>query len=158
MLKKFFNVAGPCHPSEHYMLEKQLPTGIQSFETIRTQNGVYVDKTAHIYNLIKGIKKQFFLSRPRRFGKTLLCSTLTALFQGKRELFEGLAIDKTDWQWESHPVIRLDMSQGDFDEGFAALEDAINTQLMTSAFRLYLATLTTRAFALSSLWGGLMKR
>ena len=112
---------------------KQLPTGIQNFETIRTQNGVYVDKTAHIYNLIKGIKNQFFLSRPRRFGKTLLCSTLTALFQGRKELFEGLAISKTDWKWESHPVIRMDMSQGDFSKGLSALEDSINTQLMISA-------------------------
>ena len=110
-----------------------LPTGRQVFEHIRNEKLLYVDKTALIYKLITQGKTQFFLSRPRRFGKTLLCSTLTALFQGKRELFEGLAIDKTDWQWESHPVIRLDMSQGDFDEGFAALEDAINTQLMKSA-------------------------
>ena len=71
---------------------KLLPTGLQEFEYIRMNNGLYVDKTDMVYNLISGIKKQFFLSRPRRFGKTLLCWLLHELFSGKKELFEGLAI------------------------------------------------------------------
>jgi len=90
---------------------KQLPTGLQVFETIRQRNALYVDKTDIIYKLVSGSRIQFFLSRPRRFGKSLLCWTLNALFSGKRELFEGLAISKTDWTWESYPVIHLDMSK-----------------------------------------------
>ncbi|MDR2578592.1 MAG: ATP-binding protein [Chitinispirillales bacterium] len=89
---------------------KELPTGLQVFEYIRQKNGLYVDKTDMVYKMISGLKTQFFISRPRRFGKTLLCWTLNALFSGKRELFEGLAIAKTDWEWESYPVIHLDMS------------------------------------------------
>ena len=89
-----------------------LPLGRQIFEEIRKENLLYVDKTQTIYELITGSgSKQFFMSRPRRFGKTLLCWTLRALFTGKKELFEGLAISKTDWKWESYPVIHLDMSK-----------------------------------------------
>jgi len=88
---------------------KQLPTGLQVFETIRKRNALYVDKTDIIYEWVSGIRKQFFLSRPRRFDKSLLCWTLDALFRGKRELFEGLAISKADWTWESYPVIHLNM-------------------------------------------------
>ncbi|MCL2218650.1 MAG: ATP-binding protein [Chitinispirillia bacterium] len=90
---------------------KELPTGLQVFEYIRTSGALYVDKTAMVHKLVSGVRKQFFLARPRRFGKTLLCWTLNALFSGKRELFEGLAISKTDWAWESYPVIHLDMSK-----------------------------------------------
>jgi len=96
---------------------KQLPTGLQEFEYIRQKDALYVDKTDMIYELVSGARKQFFLSRPRRFGKSLTCWTLDALFSGKRELFEGLAISKTDWAWESYPVIRLDMSNVDTDCG-----------------------------------------
>jgi hypothetical protein len=90
---------------------KQLPTGLQVFEYIRKKDALYVDKTDMIYNLISGAKMQYFISRPRRFGKSLLCWTLDALFSGKRELFEGLAISKTDWEWESYPIVHLDMSK-----------------------------------------------
>ncbi|MDR2577417.1 MAG: AAA family ATPase, partial [Chitinispirillales bacterium] len=90
---------------------QELPTGLQEFEYIRKAGALYVDKTDMIYNIVSGAKKQYFISRPRRFGKTLLCWTLNALFSGKRELFEGLAIAKTDWEWESFPVIHLDMSK-----------------------------------------------
>jgi hypothetical protein len=89
---------------------KELPIGLQEFEHIRSGNGLYVDKTGMIYKIVSSIRKQYFISRPRRFGKTLLCWTLNALFSGKRELFEGLAIAKTDWAWEKYPVIHLDMS------------------------------------------------
>ncbi|MDR1830494.1 MAG: ATP-binding protein, partial [Candidatus Fibromonas sp.] len=71
---------------------------------------LYVDKTDFIYKMISGLRTQFFLSRPRRFGKTLLCYTLCALFEGKKNLFKGLAISKTKWKWEKYPVIKLDMS------------------------------------------------
>ena len=94
---------------------KELPTGLQVFEYIRQKDALYVDKTDMIYKIVSGVKKQYFISRPRRFGKTLLCWTFDALFSGKRELFEGLAISKTDWKWESYPVIHLDMSKVDTD-------------------------------------------
>jgi len=89
---------------------KKLPIGKQIFERLITGGYHYVDKTRYIYDLIASGIDQFFLSRPRRFGKTLMCWTLDALFSGKRELFEGLAISKTDWEWESYPIIHLDMS------------------------------------------------
>jgi len=104
---------------------KQLPTGLQEFEYIRQKDTVYVDKTDMLYELVSGAKKQFFLSRPRRFGKSLTCWTLNALFSGKRELFEGLAISKTDWEWESYPVIHLDMSRISTDSGVAGVRESL---------------------------------
>jgi hypothetical protein len=77
----------------------------------------YVDKTARIYDLITGSLSQVFLSRPRRFGKSLLCSTLGAIFEGRRELFSGLAIDSLDWEWKKRPVIHLDLNPGDYVGG-----------------------------------------
>ena len=74
------------------------PIGIQQFEEIRTGGWVYVDKTAQVYNLAKE-GKYFFLSRPRRFGKSLLLSTLQAYFEGKKHLFEGLAIENLEKEW-----------------------------------------------------------
>ncbi|MBQ5722146.1 MAG: AAA family ATPase, partial [Bacteroidaceae bacterium] len=74
------------------------PIGIQQFEEIRTGGWVYVDKTAQVYNLAKE-GKYFFLSRPRRFGKSLLLSTLQAYFEGKKHLFEGLAIERLETEW-----------------------------------------------------------
>jgi Predicted AAA-ATPase/PD-(D/E)XK nuclease superfamily len=90
-------------------MTRKLPLGIQDFETIRTENYLYVDKTELIYQLVtRG--QAYFLSRPRRFGKSLLISTLHAIFKGKRHLFQGLWIDKSDYTWEQHPIIWLDMS------------------------------------------------
>ncbi len=89
---------------------KSLPLSIQTFEKIIENNYVYVDKTEHIYELIKG--GCFFFARPRRFGKSLLCSTLSSLFNGNKELFKDLWIDKNiNYNWPIHPVIHLDMSQ-----------------------------------------------
>ena len=83
---------------------RKLPIGIQSFENIRNENYLYVDKTALIYQLVtKG--KPYFLSRPHRFGKSLLISTLEAYFQGKKELFKGLAIDQLEQDWNVYPVL-----------------------------------------------------
>ncbi len=88
---------------------KSLPIGIQNIRDIIQQDFTYVDKTPILYELIKK-KGLYFFSRPRRFGKSLTCSTLEAIFRGKKELFEGLAISKTDYTWQEHPVIRLDFS------------------------------------------------
>lgn len=90
---------------------KILPVGIQSFARIQRENYVYVDKTKYIYDLTD-IKqgRYFFLSRPRRFGKSLLISTLKELFSGNKELFNGLWISTTDYNWQKHPVIHLDFS------------------------------------------------
>ena len=90
------------------MIQK-LPVGIQDFEKLRTENYVYVDKTQLLYQMITQ-GEVYFLSRPRRFGKSLLVSTLHAIFRGKRHLFKDLWIDQSDYTWEQHPVIWLDMS------------------------------------------------
>ena len=89
------------------------PIGIQTFSEIITQGYVYVDKTEYVYNLAHS-GKYYFLSRPRRFGKSLLVSTLDAYFSGKKELFKGLAIEKLEQDWETFPVIRLDLSGQNF--------------------------------------------
>ncbi|MBM3887212.1 AAA family ATPase [Candidatus Dependentiae bacterium] len=92
---------------------RELPIGIQTFELIRKKDStfVYVDKTREIYELAKGGEKRYFLSRPRRFGKSLLCSTFKSLFEGRKDLFKGLWIAQTDWRWEKHPVVHLSFSQ-----------------------------------------------
>ncbi len=89
---------------------KKLPIGQQSFENLQSADCVYIDKTASIHRLIDSGSWYYFLSRPRRFGKSLLLSTIKAVFEGRKELFEGLYIyDKIDW--ERYPVILLDMSR-----------------------------------------------
>ena len=85
------------------------PIGIQTFKDIRTDGFAYVDKTAQIYRLVT-TGKCYFLSRPRRFGKSLLLSTMKAYFQGKKELFEGLAISKLEKAWKQYPVLHIDLS------------------------------------------------
>jgi hypothetical protein len=92
-------------------MPKPLPIGIQSFADLITGGFLYVDKTRYIYEMVRYSKGVYFLSRPRRFGKSLLLSTLEAIFLGHRELFKGLWIDSTDYAWEPHPVIRIDFSQ-----------------------------------------------
>ena len=91
------------------------PIGIQSFERIREDGYVYVDKTALLYELVsKG--KIYFLSRPRRFGKSLLVSTLENYFLGRKELFRGLAIDSLEKEWAEYPVFHLDFNGGNYDK------------------------------------------
>ncbi|MBM3886468.1 AAA family ATPase [Candidatus Dependentiae bacterium] len=87
---------------------KLLPIGIQTFEKIREKPGqyLYVDKTRELYELATS-GSVYFLSRPRRFGKSLLCSTIKSLFEDRKDLFEGLWIAQSDWQWEKHPIIHL---------------------------------------------------
>ena len=92
------------------------PIGIQNFEKIREEGYVYVDKTALIYDLVsKGTI--YFLSRPRRFGKSLLLSTLKAYYQGKKELFSGLAIDSFEKEWAQYPVFHIDFNGTNFTQG-----------------------------------------
>ncbi len=90
---------------------QNLPVGYSSFERIREDGFLYVDKTRHLFQLLD-TGMFYFLSRPRRFGKSLTVSTLRCLFQGRKELFEGLWIaENTDWEWKKHPVIVLDFNQ-----------------------------------------------
>lgn len=90
------------------------PIGIQNFEGLRNDGYLYVDKTAIIRELMdKG--KYYFLSRPRRFGKSLLLSTIQAYFEGKRELFRGLTIDTDEVSWDAHPVMHLDLNTQKYD-------------------------------------------
>ena len=90
------------------------PIGMQSFSEIISRNYLYIDKTEYVYRLITR-NKYYFLSRPRRFGKSLLLSTLEAFFQGKRELFKGLAIERhVDVDWQEYPVLHLDFNAQDY--------------------------------------------
>ena len=91
--------------------DRILPVGIQSFEKIRKEGYLYVDKTDIIWQLANRNKTYNYLSRPRRFGKSVLIDTLEAYFMGKRELFEGLKIMQLETEWVKRPVIRLDMSR-----------------------------------------------
>ena len=97
--------------------ERRLPVGIQSFEEIRKEKYLYVDKTDLVWNLANCGKKYNYLSRPRRFGKSVLVDTLQAYFEGRRELFEGLKIMELEKVWVKRPVIRLDMSRGGANAG-----------------------------------------
>ena len=91
------------------------PIGIQNFEQLRTRNCVYVDKTELVYKLVN-TDQIYFFSRPRRFGKSLLVSTLEAYFQGKKELFEGLAMERLEQEWEVCPVLHVDFSLTKYTE------------------------------------------
>jgi len=88
---------------------RQLPTGIQSFEVLRTDGYLYVDKTAMIHRLAS-TSIPYFFSRPRRFWKSLLISTFRAYFEGRKDLFEGLAISELESKWEKYPVLYLDLN------------------------------------------------
>ena len=88
---------------------QKLPIGIQNFKGLREDGYLYVDKTEVVYRLV-GEAKAYFLSRPRRFGKSLLCSTLQAYFEGRKDLFEGLAIEKLETQWQAYPVLYFDFN------------------------------------------------
>ncbi len=105
------------------------PIGIQNFEDIRRGGYVYVDKTGLIYKLA-ATGKYYFLSRPRRFGKSLLVSTMEAYFQGKKELFEGLAVASLEKDWVEYPVLHFDLSGASYTD-MEALNDKIGRQLET---------------------------
>ena len=103
------------------------PIGIQNFENIRSNGYVYVDKTALLYNLVHE-GKYYFLSRPRRFGKSLLLSTFESCFQGKKELFEGLVISGLEKDWKKYPIFHLDLNAEKYDS-VPALENKLNLAL-----------------------------
>ena len=88
---------------------KPIPEDTGSFLVIRTANPqmLYVDKTAYLHRLVTSSRKCVFLARPRRFGKSLMITTLKEIFNGRKDLFEGLAIAKTDWEWKKHPVLHF---------------------------------------------------
>ena len=94
---------------------KNLPIGIQDFEKLRKENYLYVDKTALMHRLVS-TGSYYFLSRPRRFGKSLLISTLKAYFLGKKDLFEGLAVEQLEQKWTVHPVLHLDLNTAKYKE------------------------------------------
>ena len=94
--------------------KSKLPIGIQSFEVLRTDGYLYVDKSAMIYQLVS-TSTPYFLSRPRRFGKSLLLSTIKAYFDGRKDLFEGLAISELETKWEKYPILYLDLNAEKYD-------------------------------------------
>lgn len=110
------------------MSNKIYPIGVQNFEKLRKEGYFYVDKTEYVYRLAK-TGSYYFLSRPRRFGKSLLISTLEAYFQGKRELFEGLAVEKLEKDWVEYPILHLDLNTQKYDTP-ESLENKLNGALM----------------------------
>ncbi len=90
---------------------KRLPVGIQTFSEVIDRDCLYIDKTEYIWNMIH-LGKYIFLSRPRRFGKSLLLSTLQAYYEGRKELFKGLFIETVEKDWTEYPVLRFDVSLG----------------------------------------------
>ena len=111
--------------------KRTLPMSVQDFEKLREANCVYVDKTEYIYTLVHDVA-QFFLSRPRRFGKSLLLSTMKAYWEGKKELFSGLAIEKLEAEnkdaWKKYPVLYLDFNTDNYDENLT-LEEVLDVHL-----------------------------
>ena len=106
------------------MSNKKYPIGIQNFESLRNDGYFYVDKTASIYQMVK-TGSYYFLNRPRRFGKSLLISTLKAYFQGKKELFEGLAVEKLEKDWVKYPILHIDLNAEKYDTP-ESLENKLN--------------------------------
>ena len=101
-------------------MKQKFPIGIQSFEKIRSENYHYIDKTEQVYELVT-TRSPYFLSRPRRFGKSLLLSTMEAYFQGKKELFTGLAMERLETEWKEYPVLHLDLNARNYDSVDALL-------------------------------------
>ena len=111
------------------MNERFLPIGIQDFEKLRTGNYLYVDKTPLIYELTR-TSTPYFLSRPRRFGKSLLLSTMEAYFLGKKDLFKGLALEKLEKEWTQYPVLKISFGRGSYEskDKLLSIIDAILTE------------------------------
>jgi len=110
------------------MLRKLPFSGVQTFSDVINDFAVYVDKTAYIHSFISNYKT-VFLSRPRRFGKSLTCSTINDIFENKKDLFKGLAIEALPWEWKEYPVIHLAMSAENFTAGKERLISLINGHL-----------------------------
>lgn len=135
------------------MGNKLYPIGIQSFEKLRNDGYLYIDKTALIYKLVK-TGSYYFLSRPRRFGKSLLISTLEAYFQGKKELFDGLAIAGLEKDWVQYPILHIDLNISKYDSA-QDLDDILNDYL-TNWEALYGAASSETSLALR--FKGVVKR
>jgi len=116
------------------MAIRKLPLGIQDFPSLREDGYLYVDKTALVHKIATE-GRAYFLSRPRRFGKSLLLSTLGAYFEGKRELFHGLALETLEQDWIEHPVLRLDLNAKEFEQGREYLILHLNGRLDECAKR-----------------------
>ena len=142
---------------------KPIATSTSDFADLITHGGIYVDKTAYFYRLVSNeMNNLLFLARPRRFGKSLMITALKEIFSGRRELFDGLAISKTDWKWEKWPVIHFEFADVDttsiesFEREFAVHVDAASpSSNRTCGFPAYgfplSASLFVTAFVLSSL-------
>ena len=117
---------------------RPIATDTADFPSLRRDGKIYVDKTMYIHRLVTDCNtKLFFMSRPRRFGKSLTISALKALFQGRRELFEGLYIDKTDWKWEKYPIIHFefnDLTTTSIDEFKSSLNNHVVRKLEEAGF------------------------
>ena len=117
---------------------KKINTVSSDFADLRKENVIYVDKTAYMHRLISDEEnKVLFISRPRRFGKSLTISALKALFEGRRDLFRGLAIDKSDWTWRTHPVIHFrfnELSTASVEEFCTDFETYVNKRLCDAGF------------------------
>ena len=107
-------------------MNRLYPVGIQNFEDLRSRGYIYVDKTSLLYNLVQ-TGKYYFLSRPRRFGKSLMISTLEAYFQGKKELFKGLAMESLEKGWTVHPVLHMDLNTRNKYDTKASLENKLES-------------------------------
>ncbi len=135
------------------MSNKIYPIGIQNFEKIRKAGYFYVDKTALVHQLAR-TGSYYFLSRPRRFGKSLLISTFEAYFQGKKELFEGLAMEKLEKDWIKHPILHLDLNIERYDTP-ESLNDILEKNL-SKWEKLYGADASERSFSLR--FAGIIER
>ena len=114
---------------------KLYPVGIQTFSELRNSGYLYIDKTEQVYRMTHSASKYMFLSRPRRFGKSLLVSTLHSYFEGRKELFQGLAIERMETEWKKYPVLHFDMSLGKhMDED--TLNRYLHNQLQNNEIRL----------------------
>ena len=113
---------------------KDITSSVYNFADLIQGNFLYVDKTEYIWQLIRPAKEMYFLSRPRRFGKSLTISTLKALFEGKKELFKGLAICDKPFEWKKHPVIHLDLNGFDFSSLAAVKSSLIRLMKETAAY------------------------
>ena len=134
-------------------METLYPIGIQNFEKIRKEGYLYIDKTELVYRLAK-TGSYYFLSRPRRFGKSLLISTLEAYFQGKKELFEGLAMERLEKDWVKYPILHLDLNISQYSSQ-KDLEDILNRNLVAWE-NLYGADPAERSLALR--FAGIIQR
>ena len=135
------------------MSNKIYPIGIQNFEKIRKDGYFYIDKTALIYQMVK-TGSYYFLSRPRRFGKSLLISTLEAYFQGRKELFAGLSIEKLEKDWIKYPILHLDLNIEKYDAP-ESLDNILEKSLVVWE-KLYGAEPSERSFSLR--FAGIIER